>query len=139
MQMYDPVVICATCGETGHTTASCHYTRAEYMSDMSYEDEVFWSYIDPRDRPESLREVDSDEIIEGSPRYSTSESEEDSDTEEVEDSDMIEESEESNDEMEVEANSSEEEGLGSCSEKEFFDENYLYSNSESDSDIELED
>ena len=136
--MYDPVVICTTCGETGHTTASCHYTKAEYKSDLSYEDEIFWSYIDPRDRPESLREEDSNEVLEGSPSYSAAESEEYSDMEEDFEQavglDRLEDSDEIRDDMEVDSdnNISEEEELDSEVEA-------VCSDSESNSDEDLYD
>ena len=143
MQMYDPVVICVTCSETGHTTASCHYTKAEYMSDMTYEDEVFWSYVDPRDRPESLREDESDEVVGGSPNYPEVESDEDSDmegdSEQSVDTDMLEDSCESNDDMEVEAETIEEEGVGNEVDQSSYNESNLYGSSESDSDANMYD
>ena len=81
VQFYDPVVICSLCGETGHSKKSCHYSKAADRSNMSYEDVVFWSYIDPRDRPDSLREEDSDgdddtSNLENSPEYQYPDSDE---------------------------------------------------------------
>ena len=56
VQFYDPVAECSVCGDYGHSQASCHYTKALDMSNMSHEDIVFWSYVHPLDRPQSLRE-----------------------------------------------------------------------------------
>ena len=61
VQFYDPVAVCTVCGETGHTTASCHYSKAEDRSNMSHADMVFWSFVDARDRPDSMIEEKSDE------------------------------------------------------------------------------
>ena len=114
------------------------------MSDMTYEDQVFWSYVDPRDRPESLREDESDEVVGGSPNYSEVESDEDSDMEgdseqAVDTMDMREDSWESSDDMEVEAETIEEEGVGSEVEQLSYNESNLYGSSESDSDANMYD
>ena len=54
VQLFDPVVVCSVCGEHGHSKRSCRYSKAEDLSNMSQEDRVFWSYVHPKDRPESL-------------------------------------------------------------------------------------
>ena len=54
IQLCDPPLVCSVCGEHSHTKASCHYARAEDFANLSHEDRVFWSYIDPCDRPEAL-------------------------------------------------------------------------------------
>ena len=59
VQFYDPVAVCTACGETGHTTASCHYSKAEDRSNISHADMVFWSFVDARDRPDSMIEEES--------------------------------------------------------------------------------
>ena len=54
VQLFDPVVVCSVCGEHGHSKRSCCYSKADDLSNMSQEDRVFWSYVHPKDRPESL-------------------------------------------------------------------------------------
>ena len=55
VQFYEPVVICKLCGDHGHSKISCPYTKALDEANISEEDAVFWSYVHPEDRPESLR------------------------------------------------------------------------------------
>ena len=47
-------MLCKFCGAQGHTRLSCPYTKAQDLANVSYEDRVFWSYVHPADRPESL-------------------------------------------------------------------------------------
>ena len=54
IQLCDPPLVCSVCGEHSHTKASCHHVRAEDFANLSHEDRVFWSYVDPCDRPEAL-------------------------------------------------------------------------------------
>ena len=56
VQLYEPVVICSKCGGHGHSKASCLYMKAMDTSTMSAEDVMFWTFVHPCDRPESLRE-----------------------------------------------------------------------------------
>ena len=58
IQLCDPPLVCSVCGEHSHTKASCHHVRAEEFANLSHEDIVFWSYIDPCDRPEALNDND---------------------------------------------------------------------------------
>ena len=55
VQFYDPVVICKVCGDHGHSKVSCLYTKALDTANISPEDAMFWSFVHPADRPESLR------------------------------------------------------------------------------------
>ena len=55
VQFYEPVVICKLCGDHGHSKISCPYNKALDQANISDEDAVFWSYVHPEDRPESLR------------------------------------------------------------------------------------
>ena len=52
-------MVCKVCGDYGHSKASCHYTKAKDLANMSHEDVVFWRYVHPLDRPDSLRQDDS--------------------------------------------------------------------------------
>ena len=54
VQLNEPVIICSKCGGHGHSKASCLYTRAMDTSIMSSEDSMFWTFVHPCDRPESL-------------------------------------------------------------------------------------
>ena len=54
VQSHEPVVLCKLCGEHGHSKRSCTYTKAMDPANMSHEDSVFWSYVHPANRPESL-------------------------------------------------------------------------------------
>ena len=58
IQFYDPPVVCSVCGEHGHSKKSCLYTRAKDLANLSYEDRVFWSYVQNSDKPEALLEED---------------------------------------------------------------------------------
>ena len=99
VQSYEPVVVCKLCGDQGHSKLSCTYTKARNLADMSHEDSVFWNYVHPADRPESLGvganedELDEDEDIF---RDSQEEVQEDSSEEEQEESDESFESDDSN-------------------------------------------
>ena len=89
VQSYEPVVVCKLCGDQGHSKLSCTYTKARNLANMSHEDSVFWNYVHPADRPESLGvganedELDEDEedtigdIQEGMEEDSSEEEEED--------------------------------------------------------------
>ena len=63
IQLCDPPLVCSVCGEHSHTKASCHHVRAEDFANLSHEDIVFWSYIDPCDRPEALNDNDDHHLI----------------------------------------------------------------------------
>ena len=63
IQLCDPPLVCSVCGEHSHTKASCHHVRAEDFANLSHEDTVFWSYIDPCDRPEALNDNDDHHLI----------------------------------------------------------------------------
>ena len=52
VQSHEPVVVCKLCGDQGHSKISC--TKAKNLANMSHEDSVFWNYVHPSDRPESL-------------------------------------------------------------------------------------
>ena len=54
VQFYDPKVVCQICGRIGHTQISCDYSDKKSRSDMSYEDYIFWQYVDPSEQPESM-------------------------------------------------------------------------------------
>ena len=60
IQLCDPPLVCSVCGEHSHTKASCHHVRAEDFANLSHEDRVFWSYVDPCDRPEALNDHHDD-------------------------------------------------------------------------------
>ena len=67
VQFHEPVVVCKLCGEHGHSKLSCTYTKALDPVNMSHEDSVFWSYVHPANRPESLGfGADEDELGEAS-------------------------------------------------------------------------
>ena len=63
IQLCDPPLVCSVCGEHSHTKARCHHVRAEDFANLSHEDIVFWSYIDPCDRPEALNDNDDHHLI----------------------------------------------------------------------------
>ena len=97
VQSHEPVVVCKLCGDQGHSKISC--TKSKNLANMSHEDSVFWNYVHPGDRPESLGvganedELDEDDDIF---RYIQEEVLEDSSEEEQEESDESFESDDSN-------------------------------------------
>ena len=52
VQFYEPKVVCRICDHQGHTSMNCNYAASRIGPNMSYEDFVFWSYVDPSERPE---------------------------------------------------------------------------------------
>ena len=58
VSLFDPVVTCKFCKCLGHSKLTCHLAKAEAVQDLSPEDVYFWCYVDPEDRPESLKEYE---------------------------------------------------------------------------------
>ena len=54
VQYYEPKVVCKICDREGHSQISCDYASSKTGPNLSYEDSVFWLYVDPRDRPEGF-------------------------------------------------------------------------------------
>ena len=54
VQFFDPKVMCKLCEREGHTQVSCDFAASRTGPNLSYEDSVFWLYVDPCDRPESF-------------------------------------------------------------------------------------
>ena len=54
VQYYEPKIVCGLCEREGHSQVSCDYASCKVGENMSYEDYVFWSYVDPIDRPEGF-------------------------------------------------------------------------------------
>ena len=54
VQHYDPVIICKVCKVQGHSKVSCPYTHAKDLANISHEDCIFWSFVQPEDKPSSL-------------------------------------------------------------------------------------
>ena len=104
IQLCDPPLVCSVCGEHSHTKGSCHHVRAEDFVNLSHEDRVFWSYVDPCDRPEALCDHDDHHVAqdhEGEPmeedgdRYSEEQAVIDSDQESSESDNEFSDNEES--------------------------------------------
>ena len=55
VQYYEPKVLCKACGCEGHSRISCDYAEGKFGNDMSIEDFMFWSHVDPCDRPASFQ------------------------------------------------------------------------------------
>ena len=54
VQFYEPKIQCKLCDREGHTQVSCDLASSRVGENMSYEDAVFWHYVDPEDRPEGF-------------------------------------------------------------------------------------
>ena len=54
MQFFEPRIVCKICESEGHSQISCPYAASKVGPNMSYEDSVFWSYVDPCDCPEGF-------------------------------------------------------------------------------------
>ena len=52
VQYYEPKIVCGLCEREGHSQVSCDYASSKVGENMSYF--VFWSYVDPIDRPEGF-------------------------------------------------------------------------------------
>ena len=55
VQFFEPKVSCKICGGQGHSQMSCEYSSKKSGADMSFEDFVFWKYVDPSEQPESFQ------------------------------------------------------------------------------------
>ena len=49
-----PKVVCRICESEGHTQISCPLAVSKVGANMSYEDYMFWCFVDPCDRPEGF-------------------------------------------------------------------------------------
>ena len=54
VQYFEPRIVCKICESEGHSQISCPYAASKVGPNMSYEDSVFWSYVDPSDCPEGF-------------------------------------------------------------------------------------
>ena len=54
MQFYEPKIVCRLCEREGHSQISCDYASRKVGENLTYEDSVFWCYVDPSDRPEGF-------------------------------------------------------------------------------------
>ena len=59
MGFYNPELHCSYCGDDGHTVRKCF--KLSSMSSMSPDDILFWSCVDPEDRPEGFIGDDSED------------------------------------------------------------------------------
>ena len=54
---FEPKVSCKICHREGHSKMSCDYSEKKSGDNMSYEDWVFWQYVDPCDCPDGYSYV----------------------------------------------------------------------------------
>ena len=54
VQFYEPKIECKLCSRIGHSQTSCDLASRKVGENMTYEDSVFWHYVDPEDRPEGF-------------------------------------------------------------------------------------
>ena len=54
VQFFEPKLVCSLCGREGHSNRSCDLSPSKVGQNMPHDDFLFWSYVDPCDRPEGF-------------------------------------------------------------------------------------